>query len=413
MNKISLKDRCFFVRSNLFEKRNIFLFIILVLVILILLICFNLIFFVDDFQNTNINKNVDMRTLLVYSQSEDVDFDVINNLEHVIYNNSTKFYGSTGSYSEEFNDGDADGYVDIYPLLIPEDINIVKGRSIESDTEAICPTSFYPHSIYINEDSDDMKIYPSYYLDDNNIIGRNFTIKSANPQNEDLSVKIVGLYNPKDNLKPVNGCYISENAYEQIVSPYDMTVTSYYEDGTVVTENIEYSGNVVIVDDYNNVEIVKEELESMGFSVDNAFYIDQEILKSVFTIPLFISLIIIILSLNIIYSFINKKTKYRLHNYGILKTVGYSQKNIISIDTLENVFVFIFSFIVSFLLYIIIYFILMRTLLVEFTFGNLSVHIPFLYIILFIISFVVIIILMCKFKLSKILNQPVRKLLGE
>ena len=110
------------------------------------------------------------------------------------------------------------------------------------------------------------------------------------------------MYNSEDNLKPINGCYISETAYDQIVSPYEATITNYLEDGSIVTENIDYTGNIVIIDEYKNVKNVKNKLEEMGFSVSNAFYIDNQILKSIFTIPLLISLIVIILSLNIIYS---------------------------------------------------------------------------------------------------------------
>ena len=413
MNNISFKDKYFLLHSNLLKKRNILLFIILVLVILILLLCFNLIFFVGDFQEININKNVDMRTLLVYSKDDKANFNDISNLKHVVYNNSTKFYGSTGIYSEEFNNKETKGFVAVYPLLLPKELKIINGRSIQSDNEAVCPTNFYPHSIYINENSDIMRINPEYYLNTGDIIGKKFTIKSNNPENENITVKIVGLYNSEDNLKPINGCYISETAYDQIVSPYEATITNYLEDGSIVTENIDYTGNIVIIDEYKNVKNVKNKLEEMGFSVSSAFYIDNQILKSIFTIPLLISLIVIILSLNIIYSFINKKVKYRLPNYGILKTIGYNKRIIISIDTLENIIVFIFSFIIAFLLYIAIYTILMNTILVEYVYNNLTIHIPFLYIIIFVILFIIIITIMCKSKLNKVLNQPIRDLLGE
>ena len=183
MNNISFKDKYFLLHSNLLKRRNILLFIILVLVILILLLCFNLIFFVGDFQEININKNVDMRTLLVYSKDDKANFNDISNLKHVVYNNSTKFYGSTGIYSEEFNNKETKGFVAVYPLLLPKELKIINGRSIQSDNEAVCPTNFYPHSIYINENSDIMRINPEYYLNTGDIIGKKFTIKSNNPEN--------------------------------------------------------------------------------------------------------------------------------------------------------------------------------------------------------------------------------------
>ena len=65
MNNLNLKDKCFFIKSNLFKKKNILLSIILVLFILILLLCFNLIYFVIDYKNTNFEKNVEMKTAII------------------------------------------------------------------------------------------------------------------------------------------------------------------------------------------------------------------------------------------------------------------------------------------------------------------------------------------------------------
>ena len=55
----------------------------------------------------------------------------------------------------------------------------------------------------------------------------------------------------------------------------------------------------------------------------------------------------------------------------------------------------------------------MNTILVEYVYNNLTIHIPFLYIIIFVILFIIIITIMCKSKLNKVLNQPIRDLLGE
>ena len=117
------------------------------------------------------------------------------------------------------------------------------------------------------------------------------------------------------------------------------------------------------------------------------------------------------MSLNIIYSFISKKIKYRLHSYGILKALGYSKKAIISIDLLENVLVFLISFIISFIIYLIAYIILMNTILVEFTYESVMIKIPFLYIIPFIIVFIGMIILICKIKLNKTLKVSTNEIL--
>ena len=168
---------------------------------------------------------------------------------------------------------------------------------------------------------------------------------------------------------------------------------------------------MVIVDDYKNVSKVKDEIIKMDFSVYEAMYLEEETLSFMIIVPLLISIIVIILSLNIIYSFISKKIKYRLHSYGILKALGYSKKAIISIDLLENVLVFLISFIISFIIYLIAYIILMNTILVEFTYESVMIKIPFLYIIPFIIVFIGMIILICKIKLNKTLKVSTNEIL--
>ena len=410
MNNLNLKDKCFFIKSNLFKKKNILLSIILVLFILILLLCFNLIYFVIDYKNTNFEKNVDMRTLLVYGD-ENSDYSKINDIAHVIYNDSTKFYNGFSAEISEFDVEDLTGYVNFFPLHYSNEIEVIEGRNIKNNNEAVCPVNFYPHSVYESEQSTTIKIYPNYYLKKDKILGRTFIIPSNNENNSDINVEIVGLYSTKSNLKSINTCYISLNDYAKLASPYSAIITSTYPDGTEETEYVEHKGNMVIVDDYKNVSKVKDEIIKMDFSVYEAMYLEEETLSFMIIVPLLISIIVIILSLNIIYSFISKKIKYRLHSYGILKALGYSKKAIISIDLLENVLVFLISFIISFIIYLIAYIILMNTILVEFTYESVMIKIPFLYIIPFIIVFIGMIILICKIKLNKTLKVSTNEIL--
>ena len=410
MHDISFKDKLFLIKPNLFKKRNILLSIILILVILILLTCFTMIFFVKDFERDMDQKDITSRTLLVYGRDND-DFSLIDDVEHVIFNDSTKYYNPAYKDISEFDNGDAKGSVDIYPLILPDEIEIVEGRGIEHKYEAICPINFYPHNIYINENSDTMRIYPELYLSREETLGKTFVIPTSNEEYEDIAVTIVGLYNPKDNFKTINSCYISKSAFDEINSPYSVIIISGHEDGTEEIEYVGYEGNMVIVDTYENVSTVKQALEEMGFSVSETFVIGEEIITIIYTIPIFISIIIILLSINIIYIFISKKIKYRLHNYGLLKTLGYTKNTIISIDTLENIIVFLISFIISFILYLLLYFILTKTFLIEFLYNSYIIQIPILSIFFLIILFILLIILICRIKLNRILKHTAKDLL--
>ena len=148
-----------------------------------------------------------------------------------------------------------------------------------------------------------------YILNGDDLIGKTLTIKSSNEDYSDIQVEFIGIYDATSKLNSLHTCYITVYDYDKVTSPYEGEWSGTYEDGTVVVERFEYEGNMVVVDDYKNVDSVANSLIDNNFEVVRADAIDKEMLNYYILIPLLLCLIILIVCLNLFYSFIKKRLK--------------------------------------------------------------------------------------------------------
>lgn len=132
--------------------------------------------------------------------------------------------------------------------------------------------------------------------------------------------------------------------------------------------------------------------------------IDEEKLTSLTYIPMFICTIIIIISITIIYNFYNTKTYNERKRYGILKSIGYNNKQIIDISVLEEIIIYIISIILSFIIYVIGYKIIVNKYLYEYIYENFIIPIPYMYLIIFILLTAVYVIIIVKYIIKKRIN---------
>lgn len=402
---MSVKNYLNYIKRRLFGWRNILFFMIILFLFLIIFACITMINFSYNFQENNKKYLLNMRTLIVYGENE----EIIDQIEHVTTNVSTRFYYGFSTKAEEFDDNNYAGEIDILPLLNNEDVKIVSGRTLENNNEAICPDTFYPYSLY-NEHKI-MEINPTLYLQRKDILGKSFTIISRNENISDKLVKIVGTYDSSKTLDTANTCYISYDDYDELASLYEGKTVGTYADGTIVEEMFEYTGRMVRVDKYINVDVVKKELEEKGFSVFDAYVPDQQILDYMIYIPIFVSLIIIILCINLIHSFVTKKINYRLKNYGILKACGYQDKTIIKMDLCENLIIIMGAFIFSIIIYSILLGVVVKKYLIEFTYNNYFVEVPYLGIIIITLLLIFILYFFYKKYIKKCLKKNIAYLL--
>lgn len=111
----------------------------------------------------------------------------------------------------------------------------------------ICPTNF----IFLDNDIVEENFnYKDYLLSDKEILNRRITLKNDDNGIEEYEFKIVGIFKdiPKDTL---GSCYISIEDFDKLKSDIE-----YCSDD----ECYEYSSEIVIVDDYENIEYVEKNL---------------------------------------------------------------------------------------------------------------------------------------------------------
>ena len=395
---MSFKDQFFIVRNRLFEKKNIILLIVLTIIFLILITCLTIIQFSINNKN-EISNLADGRTYKIVHEVvdddvnntlRDVDFDdeqieKIKNLEHVDLVVNEKYYLESRIEVSAFDKGSEKGVLTLKALLNKDDIKIKTGTNLENKYELVCSDIFYPHEF---ED----RIYSDLFIPSNEFLDKEIKVISSNEDldEKEITLKIVGSY---------------ENKYMGWIGSYD-------EYGNLIEKEYnEYTDYFVVIDSKENIPFVLEKLREMNMEYYPYFYTDYSFLYSLFLVPLFIGFVVIILTFSILYSFISKKNTSRLNNIGILKAIGYDEKDIIGLNFKENVILIIASYIISLLIYFIVLNYLTYTFLAEITYNNFILNVPYLLIIILLILFIFIIYLITKLSFKKIFNYSIQELL--
>ncbi len=415
--------------KHLKTKENIIFLTITVLIFLALNILLTIAYFAIDYQSDLQKYNVNSRSLIVYSDNKNNgQLDEISNISHVIANVSDKYYNPFYTTLEQFNTNNQKGYGAIKALITTDDIKIIKGRNVLNDYEIVIPVRFYPHGESSIEKSD----YKKNILNGNDLIGSEIKVRAniitdhishndpdyeekmeeIKNQNPIIAFKVVGTYDPKDNLVEMNTCFVNMGAIDLLKSDISGGAYSVLKDGTEEYSDNYYEDRLVIVDEYKNYEYVKNELLKMGYSFSEILEIDKTI-DLFFYIPLAISGVLVIIIFALIYNFILKKYRIRHINIGLLKAIGYANKQINKIELLENLIITILGFILAFIIYLIIYFFVTNNFLGNFDYYSVVLEIPYFYnLILTIVTLIYIIFINNKIG-KKFLKYPISELLKE
>jgi len=386
------------------EKKNIFFFLILFVLFLIIFISLTMVHFVIDFKKDTYTKNILTRTLWVDSKNgEEKDFEAINNIEHVVLNKSTKYLNSIVENIPEFDKEDLKGKIEIYALMDKLDLKITNGRTIENEEEMICPEKFYPHDMYVQNTATKelkLKIFDTHILNGKDVIGKELNLYSVNPekdvQAENIKVKIVGTYNTFDTLNALNTCYISQESYDKIASPYSSYTESIDINNVFHREYNEYTGRMIRVDSYENVDSVSKKIKELGFSVNLAYHLDEAYLQLILYVPFLIAIIVIIVSSALIYNFMNKKIRSKRNYLGIMSVLGYEKRKLEKLEIIENIIISCLVFALSFISYLLIYSIITNNFLDEFSYNSVTVRIPIISFIAFLLIFILMLSMMIK-----------------
>lgn len=397
------KDQFFIIKDRLFETKNIVLLIIMTIIFIIIYSCLTIIDVSIENKKEILNSE-DSRTYIVYPKENQIE--LIKNLEHIEIMTSNKYKHSRSFETSSFDNNSEKGFIRIKALLKENDIKIKKGTKISSKYELVCSNTFYPYEY-------DKKIYKDLFLSSKEILKKTLEIVSQNEDlnNKKINLTTVGTYENKY-MEEINTCYTSVETFDEISSKYSSFSESYDEYGNLIysTPN-EYEDYILIVDSKENINNVTNYLTQNKITFDKYLILNPETLDMLYAIPLFIGIIIIIITLSILNSFISKKLNNKIHNIGILKSIGYEDKAITYLNINENIIIILISSLISLIIYYLTLSNLKYSLLSEITYNNYIFKIPFISIAILILVFILIVIMIVKSKLNKILKLSIQELL--
>lgn len=395
---MKITDQLFLLKNSILKKENGITIIILSLIFTAIFACFTIMNFVSSFR-TNMLESSTGRIIVIDKPSTVKEMEEIKNINHIELIESSKYMNGVEVLARQFDKSKIGGIIQLKPLLDDSDIKITQGKNIRDSGDILCPVNFYPHSLYIFDNYGAKKeFYSSYMLDGRKLIGD--TIKLEDEKKEEYSFNVIGAFNNKV-LDELNVCYTSKTDFDKFKGDID-----YCADEVCY----EFNSLMIRIDNYKNINDVEKALSNLGYSSIKLFTFDEEALTNMTYIPLFICTIALLISVAIVYNFLKKKSANNQYKYGILKSVGYTDKNVISIAKNEGILIYIISIIISLILYLISFIIITNNSLQELSYNNFAVQIPWLIILLFIITSLIYIIFIIKKFTKKTLSLCVQNL---
>ena len=311
------------------KKTRVLIMLMLTLSFLLLMLAMSFKQGLDNFVTDTILNNIDARRLMVHTEETSYEFDeaikIVGELDHVLQTYSHEKAYSSGILNQKFNGYDGElSLSGAAANTLPE---ITEGRPF-SDIERkaiIIPEKFIPDS-----DPDIQMQNRSNYIDGRELIGETLTILyHENTYDENLNIissqprkcsfTVVGVYDSQHVFKNNNTCYI---AYDDI---YHITKE---KNGNIYDYSLFNYCFHVIVDDYQNLSSVEKAIEKMGLHVSPAYQFTTTFAYAIAFAANAMALIILAISLAILFSSIVKSVWRNIKYIGLLKTIGYTDKDI-------------------------------------------------------------------------------------
>lgn len=376
------------------NKKNRILILIFTLLLFLLFIDIIIIKNFYEYYDYSINKNIGFRTLYVYNFNATPEEAIkeIKKIEHVseVYISN---YNAT-AVNSNLNENGLNGWIGLKYGSINTAPSSISGKNI-SDLESgeiICPYEFYPDSNY----SSILSVDETKFLSEKEILNRIITIsyKAINSEIIDNQVvetsevhikemKIVGLYDESIFRNGINVCYATLEDIEEIQNAYNPFFATQ-----------DYASLNVVVDEKTNIKKVRQNIQNLtGYIVEKETiaHIDKTFTSILFSLTIIFAVIIIGSIIFILKNYLSKKIKSESAYLGILRACGYTKKQVITQEIVENSLILLFSFTISVTIFTIIFTILEDKIFkyfkyIGFTVSNNIILIFIIFIIVFIVS---------------------------
>lgn len=346
------------------DKKNLFYIILLVLCFVILLssLMFKSMYlksFKDEYEN-----NVMYRKVIVSpgreeyqkyyeDKSHDYQFNRILDISEV--QELIPFdYDLYTTFSPTFKNEKYSGYIE---LLYGSQYNLPDvsvGKSITSNDTgfAICDKNFYPSSV---ENGNLVK--KEDYINGETLIGTSFLVEedSYSLVNGKLikgplfkkEFKIIGVFEDLNAGQFHNTCYINFNDMREL---FDNTKKAPYEGNNPAAPNY-----LVTIDDYKNVSSVKKQIVDLGFRVKDQMFFDNSLKNTIELVCTSINIVSCIGVLIITILYTKKRLLSESGEIGLMKAIGYHNKNILIIMITKMIIMLVFSLILGIILFELIF----------------------------------------------------------
>lgn len=400
------------LRNIIRDKKNIILMIVFALLFLLL---FTDTIFLKNFIgyiNYAVNTNINFRTFSAdkngtnYTESS----EELKKLDHVseVY---IAAYGNFSVYTNLTSNG-LDGALELEYGTENTTPDSILGKNIEDleSGEMICPMEFYPDSL-----TSGLKINKNYIWTSDKTL--NFEFIVYHPLNKvvdgelvegdgERKFKIVGLYDNKLVMNENNVCYITPQDMEYFHSNLNPHIDYDKDDYALVH---------VVVDKAKNLNKVKKEVESLGYFVseDTSMTFDEKTVGTITILGISFFVIIIGTIMFLFITYLKKNIKSNIKQLGILRSCGYTEKDILKQELIKNSLILIICSTVSLVAFSLLFSKVIIGLFDYTTYVGFYVNNN-----LFLLVFVFIMVLIILLNINKIIikrsiNKPINEILKE
>jgi len=365
LNKLSLLN----IKSNKFK--SIIYSLVMLILFLLISITFTGTSSIFKFFDKYLNSNYDFRTIEINIQNDDRE-KIIKNIENQNIKEIQKIFPNS-DYLLTFLDIEQSEIPNISKLdvknasisayVISQDkktitfetkdlktlndssvlnYKVTKGRDILNANEIVCSSKFYPNILHD----------PNDIINLNDYIGKKINISYSKryfPKSGDTKIletyneqyTLVGTYNIDELLNDLYVCFINNN---EVIKINDL-VKPVYEDKVAEENSIKMKNIILLVDKYENVDNVLQKISNLGYDAQKKYELDTEIYDLSHKILKYVTGIITIISLFIVYLFIKNIINENKSNIKLYRLIGYNNKNIKKIFIIEYLFLTFIVFI--------------------------------------------------------------------
>lgn len=277
---------------------------------------------------------------------------------------------------------------------------ILYGRGFEKEETdtIICPINFAKSEGYLTVNKNDILNTKKLLNSDVEFEYYDYVYKDKNYFNPPIEderyvekFKLIGVFDSTNQATESNTCFINapdtQRISDIINKKMDAELSAYYKENDITVVN----RFTVIVDNKKNINIIKEELKTLGLEANDTLgYLNTELIRNIFIIITIFFSVSLFTTIVISSSYAKKKILREEHNMKVMLVEGFTKKELSTIYALEIFIQNLIIFLIVTILLLTSYFIAINNvgtliaikLMIGLKIGYISIPITFLLIVI-------------------------------